>query len=192
MINYINVGGYADHTEFFAAIVGAANFWDSTTETSATVGDITITDTSTNSPKFTLSCGDYNFDITAANTNIGNTIIAATENSLLVAWGAPVGALSNFFAIGKGTEDKWGAVKGSSTNIANIICPNASGNGTQSIPNTTCSLEQLIPLAAVNANFVFDDIYQCIKSVNQNYDGKMELNGQKFVRTHALALAYTE
>ena len=89
-------------------------------------------------------------------------------------------------------SSKWGAVKGSSGNIANIICPDASGNSSQSIANTTCPLEQLIPLAAVNANFVFDDIYQCIKSVNQNYDGKMELNGQKFVHTHALALAYTD
>lgn len=192
MINYINVGGYANHAELFAAIVGAASFWDEITETSATVGDITITDTSTNSPKFTLSCGDHNFDITAANTNIGNAIIAATEDSLLVAWGAPASAPSNFFAIGKGTEDKWGATKGAATNVSNIICPSAGGNGSQSISNAVCPLEQLIPLAAVNANFVFDDIYQCIKSVNQNYDGKMELNGQKFVRTHALALAYTD
>ncbi|MBQ1433279.1 MAG: hypothetical protein IIZ09_09315 [Ruminococcus sp.] len=192
MINYINVGGYADHAELFAAIVGTANFWDETTETSATVGDITITDTSTISPKFTLSCGDYNFDITAASTSIGNTIIATTENSLLVAWGAPSGSLTNFFAIGKGTNDKWGAVKGAATNVSNVICPDTGGNSAQSITNAVSPLEQLIPLAALNANFVFDEIFQCIKSVNQNYDGKMELNGQKFVRTHALALAYTD
>lgn len=192
MINYITAGGYADHTELFAAIVSAADFWDETTETSATVGDITITDTSTTVAKFILSCGSYTFTVESTNVNIGTTIIAATENGLLVAWGAPQNVPAVFFAIGKGTGGKWGAVKGSSTNIANIICPDASGNSAQSIVNTICPLEQLVPLAAINANFVFDDIYQCIKSVNQNYDGKMALNGAKFVRTHALAIAYTD
>ena len=196
-LNYTAYNTALTLDEFFAAIVGAASFWDSTTSTTAVVGDITLTK-GTNS--ITISGGDF------TSSNIGGTNnyfvkIAATENAIIFGWNVSQtgGTIANFAGIGKNSAGKWGAIFGnvSGSSITELIADGVTSKNFRS--NTYFQSQvstvntQLIDITAAYGDFTFTDIFFVATSPAITYDGKMQLGtANKFVQLHILALKYTD
>lgn len=200
-LNYTSYNTALSLAEFFADIVAAGTFgttsiWDSTTETTATVGDITLTK-GTNS--ITISGGGF------TSSNIGSTNsyfvkIAATENAIIFGWNVSQtgGTIANFAGIGKNSAGNWGAIFGnvSGSSITELIADGLSSKSFR--PNTYFQSQvstvntQLIDISAAYGDFTFSDIYFVALSPSGTYDGKMTMNEEKYAQLHCLAMVYTD
>lgn len=191
-LNYTSYNTALTLAEFFAAIIAAGTFgttsiWDSTTETTATVGDITLTKGASN---ITVSDGELSF--TFGSSSNTSAIIAATENALMCKAG------NTIFALGKNTANKWGAVlSNNGTTIAYLIADGLPSAGFRPstntfVPQTSTVNTQLIDLSTAYGDFTFTDIFFVLISPSISYDGKMTMNEEKYVQLHCLAMVYTD
>ena len=186
-LNYTVYNTTLTLAELFAAIVGAADFWDETTETTAVAGDITLTQGSSN---ITVSGGGYSF--TVGGTSNTSAIIAATENALLCKAG------NTIFAIGKNADGDWGAISSNNgTSINSMIADGLSSAGFRPSTNTfspqvSTVNTQLIDLSTAYGDFTFTDIFFVLISPSIQYDGKVQIDGMKYVQLHNLAMKYTD
>lgn len=186
-LNYTVYNTTLTLAELFAAIVGAAEFWDETTETTAVAGDITLTQGSSN---ITVSGGGYSF--TVGETSNTSAIIAATENALMCKAGNAI------FALGKNTDGDWGAVKSTNgTNVNSMIANGLSSAGfrpqsTYFSPQTSTVNTQLVDISTSYGDFTFTDILFVIISPSITYDGKIQIDGMKYVQLHNLVMKYTD
>lgn len=197
-LNYTSYNTVLTLDEFFAAIVGAASFWDSTTSTTAVVGDITLTKGTNN---MTISGGGFTSSTIGYSTANYFVKIAATENAIIFGWNTSQsgGTISNFAGIGKNSNGDWGAIFGnvSGSSITELIADGVTSKSFR--PNTYFQSQistvntQLIDISAAYGDFTFSDIYFVAMSPAITYDGKMQLGtANKFVQLHVIALKYTD
>lgn len=192
-LNYITTPTYSTSADFWTALVGAATFWEETTETTATVGGITLTYDPENTT-IPFSVSGYGLSMDLSGTFLAQTRIAATENGILFCGAQSTSHQPESYAIGKNVDGDWGAFRISkSGNASTVVTPNTTNVTSVNITTTTSThLTQLVPAAALNGDFVFADVYRLVMSTNTAYMGRMELEGQKFVLLNALALTYTD
>ncbi len=187
-LNFLPTTNYSDLPTAWAAIIGAANFWEEVTETTATVGDITLT----------LGSGSISIDgygLTASVTVMGanNIMIAADENGLCFTFFAS-GSSRGCLALAKNDSGEWCCVTTTATTSGNnIIAPDTTAVALAVRPEiSSARLTAIIPTIGTYSTFVSDRIFYVISSDNAAYDGKIELNNQKYVKAFKLAMAYTE
>lgn len=190
-LNFITTPSYATSADFWAALVGAADFWDETTETTATVGGITITYDSENTAN-PFSVSGYGLSMTLTGSFLTQTRIAATENGILFCGATALNNQPESYAVGKNADGDWGAFRISKTGNASVsVTPDSSSTSGMNLTTVLSThLTQLVPAATQNGNFVFSDLYRLIMSTNTAYMGRLELEGQKFVLLNSLALEY--
>lgn len=192
-LNYITTPTYSTSAEFWTALVGAATFWEETTETTATVGGITITYDSENTAN-PFSVSGYGLSMALSGTFLALTRIAATENGILFCGAQSTSHLPESIAIGKNADGDWGAFRISKTgNASSSVTPDSSSTSGMNLTTVLSThLTQLVPVATLNGDFVFADVYRLVMSTNTQYLGRIEVGGQKFVLLNALALTYTD
>lgn len=195
MVKYITTKSYASVSALFKAIVAAADWWTETTETSATVGGVTLTYDDT-----FLYVSGYGARILATMTPGGattNNRIAVSDKGLMVCGGgsASSGIPTYCIAIGKDRGGAWGGVAlfFNGSQAPTYAVPDMSaGTEPTIVPGTSSVNTQFIPAVPVGGNFVFDGVYRLIMSPNPGYVGKVDIAGTNFIQFGALALTYTE
>lgn len=197
-VNYIVYNTTLTAAELFAAIVAAADFWDETTSTTATVGGVTLTLASNS-----LTISGYGYtSSTVGSSNNYVVRIAATDSGIIWGWATSynVGAPNFFAMIGKNADDEWaGAYSGASgyKTVSELIADGVTNKnfrptGSTFVGQLSTVNTQLIDISAAYGDFTFSDIYMIVMSPAIDYVGKMVLNDEHYVQMGFLALKYTE
>lgn len=188
-LNFLPSTNYTDTTAAWAAFVGAATFWDSVSEdgNTATVGDLTLTK-SNNS----ITVSGYGLSASQTLYNANKIMIAGNEN----------GAIMDFYtsasqryslAIAKNDDGSWHGVFMSTGTSAAIVAPDTTAIGIAVHEAVaTAMLTTIVPIIGTYSTFVSERLFNVTTSDNPGYNGKIELNGQKYVKAELLALAYTD
>ena len=116
-------------------------------------------------------------------------MVASTETSLIV-WANAINAQA--LAVEKDEAGHWVAYMHRDNSASgSLIVPDVGSTSVAAFTPATATLTQLVPAIVKDGTYVFSNIFSIIAHPSI-YVGKAELNGQKYVMTGAIALAYTD
>ena len=118
-------------------------------------------------------------------------MIAADENGAIMDFYMGSSA-RRAFAIAKNDDGSWHNVF-MGTGASTIIAPDTTATEIAVHSSVaTARLTTIVPVIGTYSTFISERIFNVLTSDNPSYDGKFELNGQKYVKAELIALAYTD
>lgn len=188
-LNFLPSTNYSSVSAAWTAFLGAASFWDGISEdgNTATVGNLTITKNAN-----TIEISGYELSASQTLYSGNNVMIAADENGAIMNF---LISANNRFSMGiaRNEDGNWHGVFLNTGTGSAIIAPDTTATGIAiHAAVATARLTTIVPVIGTYSTFISERIFNVTTSDNPSYNGKMELNGQKYVKAELLALAYTD
>lgn len=192
-LNFLPSTKYETPQAAWTAMINAAEFWDSVDGNAATVGGLTLGfDAETKH----ITVSGYGLSGTMSMINANSIMIAATEKSLLFKCTTLSGGSMGILILDKNSAGEWGAavLPFAGTSQGWYIAPGATTYelALKNDSLLTATLTQLVPVTGANSTWVMENAFNVLTSPNTSYEGKMELNGVKYVMAGRAAISYTD
>lgn len=186
---------FASTSEIFAYLAANVPWWDSTENDILTVDNITV-ELVSSALKFTETHSGRNFSTGTTILSSSPSYVLITDTAVIIGYPSSSSTQRDSIIIGlstDGTNEHYSVVHMTYTGAIRTLTYGAMSTNSYTIPRQQSVYNmQIYPIIATETKYKIKDAYVVLMETDTTFNGKFELNNEKYVQGGGLALKYTE